>query len=271
MKDEIIKKIASSRKYQGLYHKTIERIVKDYLKKYPEKAVEKKARQLLHQIWDIFYPTRPDFKKLLEKFKETAKIVGGPTSHKLDTRGVKETVLPILKLHASTKERIPILNDFYQKIFEITGKPKTIVDLASGLNPLTYFWLPQGIKYYGYDIDQEQAQFLTAIFKLLKVNRVKIGLGDIFVDRSPKADIVFLLKLLPLLEHQKKGSSLVTLEKQDAKWLVVSFPTKSLGGKPKNMIDFYSKQFQDLIRNQPWQTEKILFPTELVFVINKMP
>lgn len=267
---QISRRIAASKKYQGLYSKTIERIVEDYLKKYPEKEVEKKARQLLHQIWGVFYPAWPDFRKLLKTFEaaikneENIKAIGDPLSNK-----IKGTVLPILKLHASTRERIPILKDFYQKIFKITGRPKTILDLASGLNPLTFFWLPEGTDYSGFDIDQEQAQFLKEIFKLLKVNRVKIGLGDVFLDRFPGADVVFLLKILPLIRQQQKTQSLEILEKQNAKWLVVFFPTKSLGGQHKNMVDFYTKQFQNLIRNQPWQTEKILFSTELVFIIKK--
>jgi 16S rRNA (guanine(1405)-N(7))-methyltransferase len=257
--EELSRKIITSKKYSSLYPKTVLRIVKDCLSKYPEKEVEKKARQLLHQIWGIFYPTRPDFNKLLKAF-------GAKIKNRED---VKEAVWSILKLHASTKERTPILNDFYRRIFKITGRPKTIVDLASGLNPLTYFWLPEGIEYHGFDIDREQAQFLTAIFKLLKVNRVKIGLGDVFVDRFPKADVVFLLKILPLIRQQQKTQSLEILEKQNARHLVVSFPTKTVSGREKGMAEFYAKQFEELIREKPWAIKKIFFPTELVFVIKK--
>lgn len=35
------------------------------------------------------------------------------------------------------------------------------------------------------------------------------------------------------------------------------------------MVDFYSKQFQDLVKAQPWKTEKLLFESELVFIIKK--
>ncbi|MDP2926844.1 MAG: hypothetical protein Q8N65_01770 [bacterium] len=266
---ELARKILASKKYSSLYPKTVLRIAEDCLSKYPEKEVEKKARQLLHQIWGIFYPTRPDFNKLLEKFKETIKIVGGRTSHKLSSQEVKEAAWPILKLHASTKERIPFLDQFYNQIFRVTGQPKIIIDLACGLNPLTYFWLPKGVKYFAFDIDQEQAQFLASVFKLLKVNRVKIGLGDVFGDRFPKADVVFLLKILPLIRQQQKTQSLEILEKQDAKYVVVSFPTKTVSGREKGMADFYTKQFEELIREKPWAIKKILFPTELVFVIKK--
>lgn len=271
--DDIAQKIFQSKKYQSIYPKTIERIVEDCLNKYSEKEVEKKARQLLHQIWGAYFPARPDFKKLLKKFEENIKIVGGPTSHKLNSQEVKEALLPLLKLQSSTKERIPALNDFYKEIFKVTGKPKTIVDLGSGLNPLTWFWMKPHLspktRYSAFDIDKNQAEFLKSIFKILNINQVKIGLGDILTDEFRKTDVAFFFKVLPLLEHQQKGSSLNALQKQNSKFLVVSFPTKSISGRQKGMVDFYSKQFQDLVRNQPWQTKKLLFKNELVFIIKK--
>ena len=268
---KIVEKIAASKKYRPLYRKTIERVVLDCAKRYPTKEAEKRSKNLLHQIWGIFYPTRPNFKKLAERFEESIKIVEGPTSHNLGDQMVRETVLPILKLHASTKERIPVLNNFYRQIFEITGQPKTILDLASGLNPLTYFWLPKkSIRYLALDIDQEQNDFLRSVFRLLKVKNVKIKTGDVFAARTlPRADVVFLFKILPLLAHQQKESLLKLLGNLRCQYLVVSFPTKTVSGKEKGMAEFYAKQFEELIKQKPWQVTKILFPTELVFIVNK--
>ena len=259
--EELSRKILASRKYSSLYPKTVLRIAEDCLSKYPEKEAEKKARNLLHQIWGAYIPIRPGFEKLLEQFRQEIKT----------GKEIKEIVLPFLRLQASIKERIGILDNFYQKIFTITGSPGSIVDWACGLNPLSWLWmnLPKNCRYLGLDVDKEQNNFLNNVFKIAGKNNFEAKLGDIFIDQPPKADIVFLFKFLPLLEHQQKGSSLEILEKQNAKWLVVSFPTKSLGGRSKNMVDFYSKQFQNLIRNQPWQIEKLLFPTELVFIIKK--
>ena len=257
--EEIIQKIAAAKKYKALYPKTIARVVLDCARKHPAQLVEQKARNILHQIWGIFYPTRPNFQKMLEHF--AIEIKRG--------QDVKTAVLPLLRLHASTKERISCLDQFYERIFAVTGKPETILDLASGLNPLTYFWLPEGVTYFAYDIDQEQAHFLQKIFKLLKVNRVKIGLGDVFSDRFPKTDVVFLLKILPLIYQQQKTKSLEILEKQEAEHLVVSFPTKTVSGKEKGMAEFYAKQFEELVKEKPWLVTKILFPTELIFIIKK--
>ncbi len=258
---EIIENIASSKKYRPLYGKTIARVVNDCLKRYPMKQTEKSARNLLHQIWGAYFKTRPNLKRTLAILKEQL-IAGGD---------LKESLLKVLQLQSSIKERAPILDNFYRKIFEVTGKPKTIIDWACGLNPLSWPWmdLPKNCCYLGFDIDKEQNDFLNQVFKLANKNSFKAELGDILTDDSPSADVVFLFKILPLLEHQQKGVSLEILKKMPAKFLVVSFPTKSIGGKQKNMVDFYSKQFHDLVRNQPWQIEKILFPTELIFIVKK--
>ncbi len=260
----IIEKITASKKYRGLYYKTVQRIVSDCLKKYPPKSAEKQAKNLLHQIWGAYLSTIPDFKKLEQSFEHDFK----------NGKDIKQIVLPFLKLQSSLRERVPILNDFYQKIFSATGKPSTIVDWACGLNPLSWPWMPRmnplgNFQYLGLDIDKQEIDFLNNIFRIADLNNFKVRLGDILTDASPQADVVFLLKTLPLLEHQKKGVSLEILKKMPAKFLVVSFPTRTIRGKNKNMIDFYQKWFHDLIGDQQWKTIKILFPTELVFIINK--
>jgi 16S rRNA (guanine(1405)-N(7))-methyltransferase len=129
--------------------------------------------------------------------------------------------------------------------------------------------LAKNTKYLGIDIDKEEIEFLNKAFKISRLSYFKAKLGDILTDESPKADVIFLLKLLPLLERQQKNISLSILKKLKARFLVVSFPTKTLGGRQKNMVDFYSNWFQDLVRNQTWKIEKIVFPPELVFVIKK--
>jgi len=50
---------------------------------------------------------------------------------------------------------------------------------------------------------------------------------------------------------------------------VVSFPVKTLGGKSKGMPANYERILYNLIRGKDWQVTKLLFETELVFVIYK--
>ncbi len=255
----ILEKILKSKKYRSIYPPTIERIIEEISNHHPVKEVEKRVKKRLHQIWGAYFK-RPNFKKLLAKIERESK----------EGKSEKEILLPVLKLQTSTNERIEILNDFYQKIFSITGMPKSIIEPACGLNSLTYFWMNSPIHYTGFDVDKEQIDFLNQVFEILKVdNRAKVKLGDILVDDTDNADVYLFLKVLPLLEHQKKNCSLDILKKTPAKYIVVSYPTKSISGKERGMANFYEKYFLDLIKEQNWKVEKILFETELVFVIEK--
>jgi FlaA1/EpsC-like NDP-sugar epimerase len=106
----ITENILTSKKYRALYPKTVDRVVVDSCVKYGEERAEEEARSVLHQIWGSYYSTRPDFKKLWKKFQE--EVAAGNREQAIDT---------VLRLHASSAERQPIFDDFYKKIFAITG------------------------------------------------------------------------------------------------------------------------------------------------------
>lgn len=250
---EITQKIAQSKKYHRLYQKTITRIVASSLKKQPQpKTAEKLAKKLLHQMWDAFGTSNIDYSKLINNFQGD--------------------LLPLLAVQSPTRERLPILETFYREIFAETSLPSSIVDLGCGLNPLSIPWmnLPSNSSYIGFDIDIEEIVFLRSIFKLINIpQRIDFKLGDVFTDRFPEAEVVFMLKLLPILEQQEKGCSLEIIQKQKAKYIIVSFPTKSLSGKQKGMADFYGYWFEELVKGQKWDIKRLLFATEMVFVVRK--
>ncbi len=260
---KISQNIKKSKKYKSVYDKTINRIVRGFALKYKNKPkeIEKKSKNLLHQIWGAFYSKKPDFKKLLDNLENDIKA----------SKSIEESILPILHMQSSVKERIYILDNFYKKIFEITGTPNSIIDYACGLNPLTLFWmdLQKLAQYKAFDIDEDEVNFLNVAYKLSGVKNAKVYLGDILADDFQYADVVFLLKLLPCLEHQKKDSGIEVIKNLKCKYAVVSFPVKSLSGQKAGMADFYSNNFKKLVEKENWQIKEILFDTELVFVIKK--
>lgn len=228
---EIVENIKNSKKYKSVYIKTIERIVTDCIKRFGDKRAEKEAKNLLHQVWGAFYKNNSNF---------------------------------TLESHSSANERVNILPEFYKKIFEITGIPNSIIDHACGLNPLSipHMNLPASCTYKAFDIDQKEIEFLRSV-------GIDANLGDLLCDSFEYADVVFMLKLLPCLEHQKKNCSLDILKNQQCKFLVVSFPIKSIGGKNKGMLEFYRNNFKNMIKSENWEVKELLFDTELVFVIKK--
>lgn len=261
---EIVRDISAAKKYRGIYGKTIERVVEAALVRHGGKEVEREARNLLHQVWGAYWGIRPSFPKLLRALAED--VTGG--------KSPKESVLPILSLHASTRERLAVLDTFYGRIFDVTGVPESIVDHACGLNPLTVFWmnLPKTARYVAFDIDIEEIDFLNAALgKLGMGSLVRAHPGDVLTDELPYAEVAFFLKLLPCLEHQEAGSGVATLRKQPCKFAVVSYPVKSIGGSAKGMVRYYERQFIALAERERWGYTTVAFDTELVFVIEKQP
>ena len=273
---DIVQNIIRSKKYKSIYEKTIEHNVRRCLDKYGKKQAEKKARNTLHQIWSAYYDHKPDFSHLYESFANDVTEYYSHSSkcHSRENGNpeefIKNRLKKLLSVQSSTNERIRILNDFYKQIFSVTGIPSSIIDHACGLNPLTYLWmnLPDNVKYQTFDIESNLILLLNSIFQFLGLKNMEARLGDVLVDEFDYADVVFMLKFLPVLEQQEKGSSLQVMRKQKCRHLVVSFPVKSLSGNEKGMKSFYSDWFKKTIKAEGWKYEEILFDTELVFIVN---
>ncbi|MBD3328926.1 hypothetical protein GF357_00315, partial [Candidatus Dojkabacteria bacterium] len=122
-----------------------------------------------------------------------------------------------------------------------------------------------------FDVDSELIHFINSIFKLFDQNEsAKAKLGDVFLfEEFRPSDVCLLLKVLVLFDRQKNDSSLDIMKAIPAKFLVVSFPTKSLGGVDKGMEENYRKMFYGLISGLPWNVSEVIFENELVFVVEK--
>ncbi len=87
---------------------------------------------------------------------------------------------------------------------------------------------------------------------------------------TQQADVAFLLKVIPCLEQVDKMAGHRLLRELHADNLVVSFPIQSLGGRSKGMLEHYETHFRELLGNEPqWEVKRLVFDTELVFVVRK--
>ena len=59
------------------------------------------------------------------------------------------------------------------------------------------------------------------------------------------------------------------LEQLNAKYILVSFPAKSLGGRDKGMRENYEARFNQLVEGKDWAVERFEFETELAYLIRK--
>ena len=76
----------------------------------------------------------------------------------------------ILVLHRSTRERMDFYPILYDRIFAIIGKPKSILDLGCGMNPLSLPYMElRGVKYLAAELTKEDTDFLQRYFDKVKI------------------------------------------------------------------------------------------------------
>lgn len=219
--NELFEKLSASKKYRDVCPDTIKRILGECARKYKkDKDIEKAAREKLHGITSAFMTER-EYKNAL----------------KLAEDGDLES---LLSCHASTRERLPLadMDAAYDRIFEETGNPGSILDLACGMNPIYLKHRLPDARIVGVDISGQSMAVIGAACD------AEIRHGDLLCEGSiprERFDVCLLFKILPLLDRQESGSADRVLMEIDAKFIVVSFPTRTLGGRNVGMAENYGK------------------------------
>ena len=136
------------------------------------------------------------------------------------------------KTHPSIKERLVYYKEIYYKIFSITGKPKKILDLGCGLNPMSYSYLGCKPYYYASDISNFDLKEVNKFFKLNRIHgrTFTFNLVDDSYKKLPRVDVVLLFKVLESLEVVKRNISERVIKELNADWIVASFSKKQIGG-----------------------------------------
>jgi len=260
--EKIVQTVHATRKYRSVCPDTVRQIAEvELAKRGGFRAASKAVKSRLHQIYSAFesgIDYDVTYRRLAAAFAA-------------DKPAVKAACREVLRLHSSTQERLPILDEFYTEIWAVTGLPGTLLDLGCGLNPLALPWmgLPPGARYHAFDIDGPRIDFLNRFFPLAGLPPLAAW-QDVLCRRPEiEADTALLLKVSSTLERQGKGNTLSLMGSLNVPFVVVSYAVRSLGGREKGMAAHYEREFLSLIDGQPWQTHKLTFETELVFVVEK--
>jgi 16S rRNA (guanine(1405)-N(7))-methyltransferase len=80
--------------------------------------------------------------------------------------------------------------------------------------------------------------------------------------------MIFLFKVLPTLERQQRGAARSLLRGLEARTIVVSFPTRSLGGREKGMERGFERFMDDVLNGWNVQIEKLTYPAEIFFLLH---
>ena len=264
--DSLIDTILQSRKYRHLAIPT--ETVRDLLEQeLPHYRTQKEAvevvRKKLHNIIAAYLgdPNYPTASKQLDDAYASA-----------DPEKMRQVCRSILEMHASSRERLPILDGFYERLFSITGKPKTLLDLACGLNPFSLPWmgLPADIRYYAYDIHQPRLELINHFFSLQGLQPLGIK-QDILVNPPQiEAEVALFFKEAHRFEQRQHGCNRKLWCALRVRYLLVSLPTNSLSGR-HNLVERQRQLVYGTLEGLPWQVSELMFESELVFCIDRQP
>lgn len=225
------------------------------------KVMLKCLRRTLHDVYGVFNVSKRNLAELESHLKK---------SKKLDGKAL-EIHAKILQSHKSTQERFPSYEPFYISLFRVTGKPKVILDLACGLNPLSFPWMGlKSVTYYAYELSPDDASFIQSYFEVMRkysgLDGKAFSADLLQLPKLPRCDVCFLFKALDSLESLKRGISHNLLSSIDAKFVVVSFPTRSISGKRRLKERSW---FLALLKELNLSYKIIELENELFYVIEK--
>lgn len=261
---ELIQTVQSGNKYRSIHSDIVEHIAEVELNKGRSwKDTIKAVRSKLHQIGAAYQPQPIRYDQLLEIMETLPKDIHHP--------GVKAFCQQAMQQHASTRERLPFLEQFYQKIFSHMEPPESLMDVACGLNPMAIPWmdLPEDCKISVCDIYTDQINFLNKFFAYFEINGKATCCDLVQILPKEAVQVALILKTIPCLEQVDKEIGARLLAGIPAENLVVSFPSKSLGGKVKGMRQHYATHFNEMVSMFPWQVTQLTFENEDVYLIQK--
>jgi len=252
---ELVIEVKKNKKYKNISEDIVKAKVEEYISRNPifdEKIAVKEIRKELHRAHGSF---RGEAKKLGEYI-------------------LKKDWENVLRANKSTAERLANYDEIYQKIFEITGKPNSVLDLGCGLNPVSipFMKLEKDFEYYGCDINEAEIVALNDFFKVGGINgkAEALDLSDIEnVRKLREADLCFMFKLVDILEKDghKYAEEMIKILADKTRFIVVSFATRTLSGKKMKFAE--RGWIERMLARIEMKFEKLVFENEIFYVISK--
>jgi 16S rRNA (guanine(1405)-N(7))-methyltransferase len=260
----LIRAVLNSRKYRdlGIPPETVRDLLeKELALGRNEKAALKAVRQKLHNVMAP-YLGDPDYEQAAVDLELAL------AADEMD--GVRAVCTHILQAHASTRERQPLLEAFYPRLFAVTGQPQTVLDVACGLHPFGLPWmgLPPETHYHAYDIHRPRVDLINRFLTLLGMAPLA-ELRDVLVQPPEvQADVAFFFKEAHRFEQRQRGCNRPFWQALKVHWLLVSLPVVSLSGQ-HSLLEGSRALVRSVLGDLPWRVEEILFENEVVFAIEK--
>lgn len=263
--DRLVEAVRENPKYRAIDEGLVRRVgAQELAKGRGWKEAVKSARGKLHQVGGAYQEGGIRYAAWAEEMERLPHDLGHPDARDFCRR--------MMAQHASTKERLPLLDVFYQDTLAGAAPLTSLLDVACGLNPLALAWMPAAanVEYTACDIYTDMVEFLNRFFVHFGV-RGRAFVCDLTATvPDVPVQAALALKTIPCLEQLDKNIAPRLLDGLRAETLLVSFPARSLGGRNKGMPEFYEAHLRDLLHGKDWNVQKFAYSTELAFVMCKL-
>ena len=227
------------------------------------KEAVKATKTKLHQAAGSYLDTNLRYSAWLDRLRR-ARSAGGED-------GYRSACREIMRHQSSTRERLPILSDFYTQALASIPPVRTVLDVACGLNPLAIPWMPiePGTEYRAYDVYEDLIAFLAEALPLSGVVAHASCEDVTRLGPTGPVDLALILKAVPCLDQLDRSSASHLLDVVDARHFLISFPVRSLGGREKGMMATYEARMERLLADRSWHVRRFEFATELAFLVSR--
>jgi hypothetical protein len=269
-REDVIHDILSKKELSGIEHSFVEAVLDKELRKNPKLA----------KVLETLSTRSEAYKKLVKSVRAVLRrnvgLYEGDPKHReallaelrqsIGTPREEEVVRHLLSTHQSTRERLPHYEKVYDEIFKRV-KPKVVLDIGCGLNPVSY--PDRDATIIGVDIDRALCAAVMEYFDIAGVEgecRVLDARGMEQIRKLPKADVAFIFKVLELLE-KKLGHKISEnlIKALPAKVVIVSFPTLTSSGAP--MRSPRRAWIELMLKRLGYAYETFSIPNEIFYVI----
>lgn len=262
--DDLFSAVTENEKYRTISPGLIRSIGESELQKRRNfKEAVKATRNKLHQVGGAYFDRPIDFAEWSAELDCLPADLQHPSVHAF--------CLQKMQSHASTRERLPLVKEFYTTVLQPLGQVRSIIDVACGLNPLALPWMPlaAGGAYLAGDIYADMTGFIDHFLKRMDIP----GGAQVcnLVDGIPSepAELALVLKTIPCLEQLEKNIALRLLDGLNAPNLLVTFPARSLSGRSKGMTAYYGERFEEMLAQRNWSLQRFEFLSELAFLVRR--
>lgn len=262
--EPIVAAVLASPRYRDLSAELVRNLAeREAAKGRPRKEAIKAVKNKLHQVAGAYLADGTDRGLPYATWLESLRAASSDVRPSL--------CQAIMRHHASTRERLPYLDQFSTVIGADLPPVRSIADLACGLNPLALPLLPlaPGATLFACDLYPALLAFLGAAMPLLSIPTTTAVLDLTQTIPTGHYDLALLLKLIPCLDQIDRTAAPRLLDGLDADHMVISFPTRALGGRDVGMAATYDARLRELLAGRARHVRRHTFPTEIVYVVQR--